>query len=43
MDHGGLAAARDNNRSLERRMSEFQAQFLEEQPPAAERHLRPLR
>lgn len=40
-----LAAARDNNRALERQMSEFQARFLEDQPIqplAPDRHLRPL-
>jgi len=37
-----LAAARDNDRALKRQMSEFQARFLEEQPPVPDRHLRPL-
>ncbi|ATZ29171.1 DUF6262 family protein [Streptomyces lavendulae] len=37
-----LAAARDNNRSQDRKIAELQARLLEHQPPAPLRHLRPL-
>nr|WTB08286.1 DUF6262 family protein [Streptomyces antimycoticus] len=37
-----LAAARDNNRSQDRKIAELQALLLEQQPPASVRHLRPL-
>lgn len=37
-----LAAARDNNRSQDRKIAELQALLLEQQPPTSVRHLRPL-
>ncbi|MBT2488100.1 hypothetical protein J7E96_06065 [Streptomyces sp. ISL-96] len=37
-----LAAARDNNRSQDRKIAELQALLLEQQPTASVRHLRPL-
>ncbi|WP_037865082.1 DUF6262 family protein [Streptomyces sp. NRRL S-237] len=37
-----LAAARDNNRSQDRKIAELQILLLEQQPPAAIRHLRPV-
>lgn len=37
-----LAAARDNNRSQDRKIAELQALLLEQQPTAPVRHLRPL-
>lgn len=37
-----LAAARDNNRSQDRKIAELQALLLEQQPSGSVRHLRPL-